>query len=77
MSCLMLAFLNFVGAPLSLFKFLMKSFLIRGFVNLIFASLIDVDFILLKQVHLNDVSFPMIKEHKSLIVYLIVCHPAL
>ena len=55
----------------------MKSFLIRGFVNLIFASLIDVDFILLKQVHLNDVSFPMIKEHKSLILYLIVCHPAL
>ena len=77
MSCLMLTLLNFVGAPLSLFKFLIQSFLIRGFVNSILAGLVDVDFILPKRVHLNDVSFPVIKGHKSLILYIFVCHPAL
>ena len=64
MSCLVHAFSNFVGAPLSLFKFFMKSLLVRGFVNSILAGLIDVDFIIPKQVHLN-VSFPMTKEHKG------------
>ena len=48
----------------------MKSFLIRGFVNTILAGLINVDFTLPKRVHLNNVSFPMIKEHKSLTSYL-------
>ena len=77
MSSLMVTFLNFVDAPLSLFKFLMKPFLIRRFVNSILAGLIDADFVLPKGVHLNNVSFPMIKEHKLLILYLFVCHPAL
>ena len=45
--------------------------------NSILAGLIDADFILPKGVHLNNVSFPMIKEHKLLILYLFVCHPAL
>ena len=77
MSCLVHAFLNFVGAPLCSFKFFMKSLLVRGFVNSILAGLIDVDFIIPKQVHLN-VSFPMTKEHKSLTNSVsFVCHPAL
>ena len=56
-SCLVLIFLNFIDAPLSLFKFLMKSFLTSGFENSILAGPTDVDFIPTKQVHLNTVSF--------------------
>ena len=41
--------------------------------NLILAGLIDADFILPKGVHLNNVSFPMIKEHKLLTNSLSFC----
>ena len=39
--------------------------------------MLNVDFILPKRVHMNDVSFAMIKGHKSLTNSLFfVCHPA-
>ena len=62
----MLTFLNSAGAPLSLFKFLIKSFLIRGFYKFSFSWSYQCWLMLLPTyVHLN-VCFPMINEHKTL-----------
>ena len=61
-----LTFLNSAGAPLSLFKFLIKSFLIRGFYKFSFSWSYQCWLMLLPTyVHLN-VCFPMINEHKTL-----------
>ena len=73
MICFLYSFTFTIFCPiwvLSQYKISHEIIFNQGICEYNFSSLINVDFTLPKRVHLNDVSFPTIKEHKSLASYL-------